>query len=145
ANFVPPAPFSFDGHGFAGARAARQPAPQERFLPVPLPAPARGDVALDELVAFLGNPAWAFLVQRLGVTLSGPAEEIDDALPLTVEGLARWDIGTRMVSAALSGAALPDLCQAELRRGTLPAGRLGTSAVQGIARSVEVVRDAAAS
>jgi exodeoxyribonuclease V gamma subunit len=145
ANFVPPVPFSFDGHGFAGARAARHAAPPARFLPVPLPAPALGDVALDELVAFLSNPARAFLVQRLGVTLSGPADEIDDALPLTVDGLARWDIGARMVSAALSGAALPDLCQAELRRGTLPAGRLGTSAVQGIARSVGVVRDAAAS
>lgn len=144
ANFTPPAPFSFDTHAFAAARAARRPAPAPRFLAAPLPAREQTDVDLDDLVAFLGNPMRAFLRQRLGITLPGPADEIDDALPLAVAGLARWDIGTRMLSAALAGAELPDLRQAELRRGTLPAGRLGLTAVDHIARGVGVVRDAAA-
>ncbi|MQA61979.1 MAG: exodeoxyribonuclease V subunit gamma [Actinophytocola sp.] len=143
ANFTQPAPFSFDTHAFAAARSARRPAPAPRFLAAPLPAHERTDVDLDDLVAFLSNPARAFLKQRLGISLSGPAEEIDDELPLVVAGLARWDIGTRMLSAALAGAELPDLRQAELRRGTLPAGRLGLAAVDDIARGVGVVRDAA--
>ncbi|GHE78000.1 RecBCD enzyme subunit RecC [Amycolatopsis deserti] len=143
ANFAPPAPASFDSDAFAAARAARRPSPPPPFLPAPL-APVRTDIALDDLVAFLANPARAFLRQRLGITLPGPAGEIGDALPLAVDGLVRWEIGTRMLAAALAGAALPDLCQAELRRGTLPAGRLGTTAVDAIARSVDVVRNAAA-
>ncbi|WP_199433652.1 exodeoxyribonuclease V subunit gamma [Qaidamihabitans albus] len=144
ANFAAPGPFSFDPHAFAAARAARNPRPRPPFLPAPLPALDRTDVELDALVAFLSNPARAFLRQRLGVTLPGPADEIDDALPLRIDGLTRWDIGNRMLSAALAGAAIPDLCQAELRRGTLPAGRLGAGTVNTIARGVEVVRDAAA-
>lgn len=143
ANFTPPAPLSFDVHAFAAARAARRPAPAPPFLAAPLPARERTDVDLDDLVAFLSNPARAFLRQRLGITLPGPADEIDDALPLAVAGLARWDVGTRMLSAALAGAELPDLRQAELRRGALPAGRLGLTAVDHIARGVGVVRDAA--
>lgn len=142
ANFTPPV-FSFDGQAFAAARAARTPSPAPAFLPGPLPAGAADDVDLAELIAFLGNPARAFLRQRLGVTLPGAADEIADALPLTVTGLDRWEIGTRMLSAALAGADVAHLCQAELRRGTLPAGRRGITAVEGIARGVGVVRDAA--
>lgn len=150
ANFTPPNPFSFDGHAYAAARAARNPVPVPAFLPAPLPTRARTSggggspiVDLADLIAFLDNPARAFLRQRLGVTLPGRADEIDDALPLTVAGLERWEIGARMVAAALAGADVSHLCQAELRRGTLPAGRRGMTAVEGIARGVGVVRDAA--
>lgn len=141
---APAHPFSFDRHAFAAARAARDPAPAQPFLPGPLPASPSADVDLAELVYFFDNPARAFLRQRLGVTLPGRAEEIDDALPLTIAGLERWDIGSRMLAGALAGADIRHLCQAELRRGTLPAGRRGLTAVEGIARGVGVVRDAAA-
>ncbi|MFD2801533.1 exodeoxyribonuclease V subunit gamma, partial [Prauserella oleivorans] len=144
ANFAAPDPFSFDRHAYAAARAARHPAPPTRFLRAPLPAREKTDLELDDLVAMLANPARAFLRQRLGVTLPGPADEVDDALPLALDGLTRWEIGTRMLSAAVAGAAVPDLCQAELRRGTLPAGRLGLHAVRAIGDGVQVVLNAAA-
>lgn len=143
-NFAPPDPFSFDAHAFAAAGAARQPASVPPFLAAPLSAHVPADVDLDDLVALLSNPARAFLRQRLGITLPGQADEVDDTLPLAVAGLAGWDIGTRMLSAALTGADVADLCQAELRRGTLPAGRLGITALGRIAGNVGVVRDAAA-
>lgn len=147
ANFTTPAPFSFDTHALAAARAAQQPpAAVPPFLPAPLsppPGPA-SDVDLNDVVAFFTNPARAFLRQRLGITLPGAADDIDDALPLALGGLVRWDIGNRMLAAAMGGAAIGDIRDAELRRGTLPAGALGTTAANEIANGVTLIRDAAA-
>lgn len=144
ANFVPPRPFSFDAHAFAGALASRDQQPMPPLLQTALPAVTRTDVDLDDLVSFFTNPAREFLRQRLGVTLSDRADDVDDTLPLTVEGLERWQIGDRMLSAVLAGADLADVCQAELRRGTLPAGRLGLNALRKITDSIAAVQHAAA-
>lgn len=143
ANFVPPEPFSFDRHAFSGALASRDQAPAPRLLEAPLPATTKSDVDLDDLVAFFRNPARAFLRQRLDVTVTDPADDVDDALPLAVEGLHRWQIGDRMLTAVLAGADPEALCQAELRRGTLPAGRLGSTALGAIRDSIIALHSAA--
>ncbi len=145
ANFTSNSPFSFDTHAHAGAQAAQQPpAPARPFLPGPLPAVTPGDVELDNLVEFLANPALAFLRQRLGITLPRPNADIDNDLPLVLTGLDRWDIGDRMLSRVLAGASVGDTCDAEIRRGTLPPGQLGLSAIDAICGDVTLVADAAA-
>jgi exodeoxyribonuclease V gamma subunit len=145
ANFTSNNPFSFDTHAHAGAQAAQQPpAPARPFLPGPLPAVTPGDVDLDNLVEFLANPALAFLRQRLGITLPRPNADIDNDLPLVLNGLDRWDIGDRMLSRVLAGASVGDTCDAEIRRGTLPPGQLGLSAIDAIRGGVTLIADAAA-
>ena len=145
ANFTSNNPFSFDTHAHAAAQAAQQPpAPARPFLPGPLPAVTPGDVDLDDLVEFLANPALAFLRQRLGITLPRPNADIDNDLPLALNGLDRWDIGDRMLSRVLAGASVGDTCDAEIRRGTLPPGQLGLSAIDAIRGGVTLIADAAA-
>jgi exodeoxyribonuclease V gamma subunit len=145
ANFVAPQPFSFDQQAYLAAEATRrgqQPTPA--FLPAPLGATPGDEVALDDLVAFLVNPTRAFLRQRLGVTIPRTPDDVADALPLSLAGLARWDVGERLLAEVLSGATVEASCQAELRRGTLPPGRLGLADVDEIGQTVALMAGAVA-
>ena len=145
ANFANGNPFSFDARAHAAAQAAQQPpAPARPFLPAPLHAVSSGDVDLDDLVAFLVNPALAFLRQRLGITLPRPDDDIDDDLPVTLNDLDRWDIGDRMLSRVLAGASVDRARDAEMRRGTLPPGQLGVKAIDAIRDGVTLISEAAA-
>ncbi|WP_334025832.1 exodeoxyribonuclease V subunit gamma [Nocardia terpenica] len=137
-NFDPDRPFSFDTVALAGARAAARPA-QERpaFLPGPLPAAARVDVELAELISFAEHPVRAFLWQRLGIRVPEEEEEIDERLPIELDGLARWNMGERMLSARLTGADPATLRAAEWRRGTLPPFGLGAAVLDDVADTVD--------
>jgi len=144
ANFASGNPFSFDARAHAAAQAAQQPpAPARPFLPVPLPAVRPGDVDLDDLVAFLANPALAFLRQRLGITLRRPRDDVDNDLPVTLDHLEQWDIGDRMLTRVLTGASVDRARDAEMRRGTLPPGQLGVRAVGAIRDGVTLISEAA--
>jgi exodeoxyribonuclease V gamma subunit len=44
-----------------------------------------------------------FLRRRLSISLSEVADEIDDALPVELDGLERWGVGQRMLEARLAG------------------------------------------
>jgi exodeoxyribonuclease V gamma subunit len=144
ANFVAPQPFSFDTEALAAAKARRRVYPKAPFLASPLAPPVEDQVGLDDLVDFLANPTRAFLRQRLGVTIPGAAGDVADAWPLNISGLPRWDIGDRILSAVLSGATLEAACVAELRRGTLPPGRLALDAIMEIADVVNLIKKAVA-
>ena len=120
-------PWSFDPAALAGARAFRATRHEPlAFLPAPLP-PAAGDqlVTLDELVSFVQRPVRAFLRQRLGVSAQRDEDEIDDALPIELDGLARWGVGQRLLDALIAGAEPRAAALAEIARGTLPPGALG--------------------
>jgi exodeoxyribonuclease V gamma subunit len=139
------APFSFDPAALRGARAAVSP---ERsvpvLLPASLPAAPAGDVMLDELIGFASNPVQGFLRQRLGVAVPDPEEDDDvrDELDTSLDGLAKWHIGERMLEARLRGVEPGAFRDAEWRRGTLPPFRLGRAVLDEIEPQVEALAQA---
>jgi exodeoxyribonuclease V gamma subunit len=137
-------PFSFDRQSLAGAvRAGQSRVPPGPFLHPPLAPPEEPEeLALDDLIAFLEHPAKAFLRQRLGVTLVGDDEELDDALAIELDPLNRWAVGDRLLRSRLSGADPLTCVQAEWRRQTLPPGELGRRVVDGVMAEVEPLVEA---
>jgi exodeoxyribonuclease V gamma subunit len=133
-------PFSFDRLALRAAQAAvgeRRPRPQ--LLTAPLPELPPADVDLAELVAFVQHPVQAFLRQRLGVRVPDEHDEVVDALSTGLEGLQRWEVGERMLAARLRGVEEAAFRQAELRRGTLPPGRLGLDVLVELQHEVGVL------
>jgi exodeoxyribonuclease V gamma subunit len=127
-------PFSFDRTALAGAEAARRPrAAATTLVTEPLPEQPVQDVALADLQAFFAHPVRAFLRSRLDVTAPLEAEEIQDAMPITLDGLEKWTIGDRMLADLLNGTDPASTVQAEQLRGDLPPGRIGTKTLQEIA------------
>ncbi|AHH18049.1 exodeoxyribonuclease V gamma chain [Nocardia nova SH22a] len=144
-NFDANDPFGFDTLALAAAEAAARPArPAPPWLPAALPAPARTDVELSELVSFAEHPIRAFLWQRLGIRVPEEDEDIDERLPIELSGLASWNIGERMLAARLTGADPADLRAAEWRRGTLPPFGLGAAVLSDVESTVDRLVEAAA-
>jgi exodeoxyribonuclease V gamma subunit len=140
-------PWSFDQAALAGARAFRATRHEPlAFLPAPLPA-AAGDqlVTLDELVSFVQRPVRAFLRQRLGVSAQRDEDEIEDALPIELDGLARWGVGQRLLDALIAGAEPRTAALAEIARGTLPPGALGRPLLEQLWPDVQAIAAAVAS
>jgi exodeoxyribonuclease V gamma subunit len=134
------APFSHDVTALRGARAAvgaRQPDPP--LLAAPLPPLRETAVALADLVAFAQHPVQAFLAQRLGVRVPGEETPLLDDLAADLDGLARWDIGERMLTSRLAGVDARAFAGAELRRGTLPPLRLGAAVLAGLEPGVDAL------
>lgn len=142
---VPGGAWGFDRVTLDGARAAQaHRTPPAPFLAGPLPDDVAAVVELEDLVAFVRHPARAFLRQRLGFGLRTHDDEVDDALPVELDGLARWQIGDRMLAARLAGATAEDAEAAERARGELPPGRLADPVVQAIGEDLEpLIRHAA--
>ena len=137
--------WSFDTAALAGARALIAPRHgPPSFLPEALPpAPGADLVTLDELVSFVQRPVRAFLRQRLGISAQRDEDEIDDALPIELDGLARWGVGQRMLDAVRAGVAPREAYRAEIARGTLPPGALGAPVIQSILPTAKGLADIA--
>ncbi|HEY2429999.1 MAG TPA: exodeoxyribonuclease V subunit gamma, partial [Acidimicrobiales bacterium] len=111
-------PFSFDGVNLEGARAlGGTPLPAEPFLAGPLPALEVGAVELDDLERFVRHPVGAFLRQRFSISLGDWSTEVEDALPVELDGLERWRVGERILNAHLAGDPLDACFDAERARG----------------------------
>ncbi|RDI67649.1 exodeoxyribonuclease V subunit gamma [Nocardia pseudobrasiliensis] len=137
-NFIASEPFSFDTVALAGARAATGPVrEQPAFLPGPLATAARVDVELAELISFAEHPVRAFLWQRLGIRVPEEEEEIDERLPIELDGLTKWNMGERMLAARLNGADPAALRAAEWRRGTLPPFGMGAAVLTDVEDTVD--------
>ncbi|WP_456823725.1 exodeoxyribonuclease V subunit gamma [Cellulomonas sp. P5_E12] len=139
-NFVPgrlgrPEPFSFDVLDLAAAltkRRSRPPVSTQRL------APPESDVLdLEDLASTLEHPVRAFVRRRLGATLPGDEPQLEDRLPLELDGLERWAIGDRLLQASLDGVDLADAAAAERRRGHMPPATLGSATLQAIQTQVE--------
>ncbi|RNL60599.1 exodeoxyribonuclease V subunit gamma [Nocardioides marmoriginsengisoli] len=118
--------FSFDPDAARAARSAagtRTPVAALASV-VAAPAPA-ADIDLAELISVIGNPVRGFLRFRLGVDLPREEDEVSDSLPVELGGLARWQVGDRMLAEMIAGRDPADAMQAEWRRGTMPPGRFG--------------------
>ena len=50
------------------------------------------------------NPVRAFLRERLGISLFERTRELEDAIPIELDGLEQWEVGERMLRARLAGA-----------------------------------------
>ncbi|MEJ7764668.1 MAG: exodeoxyribonuclease V subunit gamma, partial [Acidimicrobiales bacterium] len=137
-------PWSFDAVTLEGARALmRERADSPPFLASPLP-PARSEVVeLDQLIRFVQHPVKSFLRQRLGIFVGDYSEEVDDALPIELDGLERWGVGQRILDARLGGADADACFAAELARGALPPGALASPILAGIGTTVASVIEAA--
>jgi exodeoxyribonuclease V gamma subunit len=132
-NFVAPDPWGFDRSSLLGAVALVGPrAAPAPFLDAPLPAIGSSRLALDDLVAFAERPVRAFLRQRLGISVSDSDDEVQDGLPVDLDGLEQWQIGQRLLEGVLDGFDPSACIRAEIARGALPPGRLGYPVIQRI-------------
>ncbi|WP_328400202.1 exodeoxyribonuclease V subunit gamma [Nocardia sp. NBC_00403] len=137
-NFLAEQPFSFDTVALAGAQAAGGAAqPRPAFLAGPLPAVDFTDVALADLISFVEHPIRAFLWQRLGLRVPEHDEDIADRLPIELDGLAKWELGERLLAARLTGADPAGLRAAEWRRGTLPPFGFGAAVLDEVENTVD--------
>jgi len=149
-NFTPGAlrtsgPFSFDPLAHAGAVAGAgsrtEPAP---FLAGPLAVQPLSDVFLADLIRLLEHPARGFLRQRLQVAATWSEVEPSDALPIELDALQVWGVGSRVLTDRLAGLD-PVACKAvELRRGELPPGPLGVKILEKIIGEVGLLIQASA-
>jgi exodeoxyribonuclease V gamma subunit len=94
-------------------------------------------------VTFLEHPVKEFLRQRVGLSLFAGEDDPADALPVDLDGLARWSIGDRLLRDRLAGHALDRCRQAEWRRGELPPGALGDAVLAEVLDDVEPLVTAA--
>jgi exodeoxyribonuclease V gamma subunit len=137
-ELVPDRSWGFDPVTLGGARALtgprRAPGP---FLPAPLPAVEARIVELDDLVRFVQHPVRSFLRQRLGISMGDLADEVQDDLPVELDGLAKWGVGQRLLEARLAGVDARAAALAEIARGTLPPGVLGRPVIEDVLPIVE--------
>jgi exodeoxyribonuclease V gamma subunit len=136
--------WSFDPVTLDGARALSGPrvAPQP-FLARPLPPRDGRVIELDDLVRFVEHPVRAFLRQRLGISVRGGVDEIEDGLPGELDGLHRRGVGQRLLEARLAGVDGNTAIKAEIARGTLPPGVLGEPVIRAVYPLVEAIVTAA--
>ncbi|MEQ9336084.1 MAG: hypothetical protein RJQ03_02725, partial [Miltoncostaeaceae bacterium] len=128
---LPHRPWGLDRERLAAARAmARERRPPAPLLATPLPAVEVPAIELAMLERFLRAPVAFFLRERLGVSLAGDIAAPPSEIPAEADGLLRWQVGTRLVEAGLRGDDIDAACAAEVARGVLPPGRLGTAVVE---------------
>jgi exodeoxyribonuclease V gamma subunit len=126
-------PFSFDDSALAGARSAagvRRPVPP--LLTGDLPARTGEDLSLEDLVRFLMHPVRTFLRDRLDLATPFEPDELDDAIPVSLDSLEVWQVGDHLLRELLAGQDPVAVMTAEQLRGTLPPFRLGERALTGV-------------
>lgn len=140
------APTSFDVESLRAARALagpREKAPGRfEVAPLPLAEPVT-HLELDALASFASHPAKYFCRQRAQLTF-GDDEQLADAIPLEIDGLSRWKIGTRLLDELLAGGEPAEIEHRERLRGELPPGLLGSRALaEAMEAAQRVYRNAA--
>ena len=124
--------WSFDRVYLAGARAAADQSPAGPWLPAPLPALDEPVLQLDHLIGFVEHPVRAFLRRRLGLYLSDPNDQLEDALSIDLDALEQWGVGDRLLQARLAGTDPDRAAAAERARGLLPPGQLADKVLDDI-------------
>lgn len=112
-------------HQAARSLLAEPVVPRGRYELAALPEPdlSRG-VTLDDLVGYFSHPARALLRTRAGISF-GNAVETGDAIPIEPNGLAAWQIGTRVLRHLRDGQDPEAVRRAEWLRGDVPPFELG--------------------
>ena len=139
-----PSPFTFDPTVLTAATAAAgAPAELPAFPRGPLLAPTEGDVALADLIAFVKNPVRDFF-RTLDMALPREEDSVEDAMPVELDGLQRWQVGEQMLAELRRGKDRRWVLDAEWRRGSLPPGQLGWRLAKTIRDQAEVLAKAEA-
>jgi exodeoxyribonuclease V gamma subunit len=99
---------------------------------------------LDSLVRFVEHPTKSFLRERLGVYVGDGYNEVDDSLPIELDGLGKWSVGDRVLAARLAGVPAREASLAERARGLLPPGVLGDAVLDDVLPTVESLAAAVA-
>ncbi|MCB0978360.1 MAG: exodeoxyribonuclease V subunit gamma [Acidimicrobiales bacterium] len=110
------------------------------FMAAPLEHGDQDTFDLVELVDAVSDPVRSFVRRRLQVQIPDAAEGTPTRLPVEFSGLARWNVGDRLVSAVRRGLDPEHWLETERSRGTLPPGGLGDEKVEELLRAVEVLR-----
>jgi exodeoxyribonuclease V gamma subunit len=132
--------WGFDAVTLDGARALDGPRRESGpFLAGPLPPRETNLIELDDLVRFVQHPVRAFLRQRLGISLRDLTDEVEDDLPVELDGLGKWGVGQRLLEARLAGADDRTAVLAEIARGRLPPGVLGEPVIHDVFPVVEAI------
>jgi exodeoxyribonuclease V gamma subunit len=143
-RLMPTRTWSFDKVTLDGARALVGPREESgTFLSDPLPPAISDLVEVEDLVRFAQHPVRAFLRQRLGISVADYFEEIEDDLPVELDGLGKWAVGQRLVDAQLAGVDGRAAILAEIARGSLPPGVLGQPVVNSVFPICEQIVQAA--
>lgn len=125
---------SADLLAFHAARAvlAEPVTPRGRYTLAELPAPdlSRG-VGLDDLIGFFGHPARALLRTRTGISFADSPEP-GDTIPIELGGLARWQVGDRVLRRLREGHPPELVARAEWLRGEVPPFALGQAVLDGV-------------
>ena len=137
-ELAPDRAWSFEPVTLQGARAlTREREPEPPFLAGPLPEPGATVIELVDFVRFFERPVRAFLRQRLGISLGDYDDEIEDALPVSLDPLQEWGVGQRLLEARLAGVEPRTSVLAEIARGSLPPGVLGKPVIERVQPTVE--------
>ncbi len=130
-------PFSFDPRGLEASQARRSRfSERQDFLAEPLPPLTVDSLNLEELQAFMRGPVRYFFNHRLNVVLSGANDSKPDHLPVELDNLERWQLGTDLIQAGLSKANAKRYIRIQMARGALPPGTLGDAAVEDLEQLV---------
>ncbi|WP_197383402.1 exodeoxyribonuclease V subunit gamma [Mycolicibacterium mengxianglii] len=139
-----PTPFTFDPTVLTAATAAAgAPTEPATFPSGPLLAAPNGDVALADLISFVKNPVRGFF-RTLDMALPREEDSIEEAMPIELDGLQRWQVGEQMLADLRRGKDSRWVLDAEWRRGTLPPGQLGWRLAKEIRDQAEVLARAEA-
>ena len=137
-RLVDGAAWSFDRGELVGALARRVRARRRPpFLAGPLGPVSTDVIDLAELHRFFTDPVGSFFSQRLQARLPRSEDEIPTVLPLTIDGLAGWRVGNRLLEARLSGFTFHEWLRHERALGTLPPDVLGERSVQKLGDAVD--------
>ena len=124
--------FTFDRLALAGATAARaEREPVGVLVPSPLPPAVPQDVSLADLHDFFAHPVRGFF-RRLRIARPYDADEVKDAIPITLDGLEKWAVGDHLASQVLGGADAIAVGEALKVTGQLPPGPLGAGVLDEI-------------
>lgn len=126
-------PVSFDAAALAGSIALSRrdenvvlpDAWQQRLLPGP---PTSPELGVDDLVRFFQSPAAELLRVTAGVKSQWDSPLPLD-LPITLDGLDRWRLGSEMTERLLAGIQVQDAAMIVRLSGSLPPLRLGERAL----------------
>ena len=137
--------FTFDRFALAGASAARSDRTVPGVLvPSPLPAPSGppADLSLADLQEFFAHPVRGFF-RRLRISRSYDADEVKDAIPISLDALEKWAVGDRLITNVMTGAHPQAAMLVEQLSGTLPPGGLGVGVLTDIVRDAKPLAEAA--
>jgi exodeoxyribonuclease V gamma subunit len=96
-------------------------------------------VEVDDLVRFVQKPVRTFLRRRLGIAVGRYDDEIEDVLPVELDDLEKYAVGSRLLETRLRGATPQAAVDAEFARGLLPPLALGQAVVEEVWPKVDAV------